>query len=109
MTDDAEDQSEPGGMFSPDGWGVYHHWSEPVEDVHGYMFGPFPTYDIAKYIMEASPCKCATSLVPLMFPKGIIMMAGMDVDGAKEALEAITGGREVKVPTGTSHLPDRVH
>jgi hypothetical protein len=65
------------GMFSPDGWGVYHHWSEPVDDVHGYMFGPFPTYDIAAFIMASSPCKCVTSLVPLMFPAHISMVADL--------------------------------
>jgi hypothetical protein len=82
------------GMFSPDGWGVYHQWDEPVEDVPGYMFGPFPTHDIAAYVMAASPCKCVTSLVPLMFPKGMVMGIGVDMNAA---------------PQEHPVLPDRVH
>jgi len=105
MTDD----EAPDGMFSPDGWGVYHRWDEPVEDVHGYMFGPFPTYEIAKYIMESSGCKCETTLVPCMFPKGVIMMAGLDVADVRQAAEALG----IKVPDlpEPKHpvVPDRIH
>jgi len=100
MTDRDDD-----GMFSPDGWGVYHHWVEPVDDVHGYMFGPFPTYDIAKAIKDAVECKCETSLVPLMFPKGIIMMAGIDGPEAIKALGQLMPDTQPPL----SPIPDRVH
>ena len=72
-----DDKEAPDGMFSPDGWGVYHQWDEPVDDVPGYMFGPFPTHDIAAFMMASSPCKCVTSLVPLMFPPHIAMVADL--------------------------------
>jgi len=101
MTDNEDHE----GTFSPDGWGVYHHWLEPVEDVHGYMYGPFPSYDIAKAIKDNTECGCDVALVPLMFPKGVVMMAGID------GVEAIKALRQLMPDPPPMHpvVPDRVH
>jgi len=111
MTDDESKQSVPEGMFSPDGWGIYHQWEEPVDDVAGYIHGPFPTYEIAEHLMKESPCKCATSLVPLMFPSGVSMMMAMDIEDLlsklREARAALEGTGPLK--GGSPHLPERVH
>jgi hypothetical protein len=111
MTDDDRHQSVPDGMFSPDGWGIYHEWEEPVDDVRGYIHGPFPTYEIAEHLMKASPCQCATSLVPLMFPSGISMRMAMDVEDLLGKLREVRAALDKASPpkSGNPVVPDRVH
>ena len=106
MTDD-----QPEGTFEPDGWGVYHLWTEPVEDVKGYMFGPFPTYEIAEFMQKGSGCRCETTLVPLMFPPGIKLLAALDADNLPASVRQMLGiPAEGAAPAaGSPHLPDRVH
>ena len=77
-----EDDEQSG----PDGWGVFHKWDEPADGVEGYMFGPFPTYEIAEFIHMNSACECKTTLVPVRFPAGIKMMASVDLPTLMKAM-----------------------
>ena len=102
---------ETEGTFEPDGWGVYHLWEEPVDDVKGYMFGPFPTFEIASFIQKGSGCKCETTLVPLMFPPGIRLLAALDAKDLPKQVRDMLGipDDEVSVQQGSPVVPDRVH
>lgn len=59
-----------------DGWAVMHDRSalpsdegEPI-----YLFGPFPSKEVADVIESTMECECKRRVVPLFFPVGVKMM-----------------------------------
>jgi hypothetical protein len=80
MADDAE-------TSGPDGIVVMHF---PSDGSDSYGVGPFPPDpDLVDAVIENGPCDCRKVLLPVIFPKGIMMM----VDGSNTPI-----GRAFTVP-----------
>ena len=59
-----------------DGWAVMHDRSSlpPDNNEPIYLFGPFPSREVADVIEASMECECKRRVVPLFFPHGVTMM-----------------------------------
>jgi hypothetical protein len=76
------------------GYGVLHEWIEDG-DVKSYVIGPFATEPLAEDALLSRTCDCATKVIRVMFPDGVVMQG--------------TPRTDVSGSQGDPLLPDRIH
>lgn len=79
--------SDPKEEGLPDGIVIVHF---PSDGDDPYAVGPFPPIpDLVDFVIENAKCDCERKPMAIMFPPGVRMMVGVDLEEVVEQVKSI--------------------